>query len=163
MIVLVGFMGAGKSTVGFLLAEKLSMPFIDIDMVIERKENRSISQIFEENGEEDFRRIEHETIVRILEGGEAVVALGGGAVEHAGTREALESAFVIYLEVDYDQVTRRIGHDANRPMLARPNIGAIFTRRLPLYRQVSNMTIRTDGKQPGQIVTEIISKMTTPP
>ena len=120
MIVLVGFMGAGKTTIGYLLAEKLGVPFVDIDILIERVGRRSISQIFEESGEGTFRQIEHEMIVETLNGPDAVIALGGGAVEHPGTRLALDSALVVYLEVNYDEAVLRIGHDTYRPMMATP-------------------------------------------
>lgn len=162
MIVLVGFMGAGKTTIGYLLAEKLGVPFVDVDIMIERVERRSINQIFEESGEDTFRQIEHEIIVETLNGPDAVIALGGGALEHPGTRLALDSALVVYLQVDYEEAVLRIGRDTYRPMMANPNIRDIYHRRLPFYSRVSKLTIRTDGRRPEQIVMDIISKVTTP-
>ncbi len=162
MIVLVGFMGAGKTTIGYLLAEKLGVPFVDIDILIERRQRRSVSQIFEENGEAAFRKIEHDTIVETLNGPDAVVALGGGAIEHPGTRLVLDSALVVYLEVEYDEAVLRIGHDTYRPMMANPNIRDIYNRRLPFYARVSKLTMHTGDRRPEQIVIDIISKVTTP-
>ncbi|TAN22578.1 MAG: bifunctional shikimate kinase/3-dehydroquinate synthase [Actinomycetota bacterium] len=162
MIVLVGFMGAGKTTIGYLLAEKLGLPFVDVDMLIERRQRRSISQIFEDEGEETFRKIEHETIVETLNGPDAVVALGGGAVEHPGTRLALDSALVVYLEVGYDEAVLRVGHDACRPMMANPNLRDIYNRRLPFYGRVSKLTLHAGHRRPEEIVIDIISKVTTP-
>lgn len=162
MIVLVGFMGAGKTTVGYLLAERLGIPFVDVDRLIETRECCSISQIFAEHGEETFRRIEHETVNETLNGPDAVVALGGGAVEHPGTLLALDSAFVVYLEVEYDEAVLRIGHDNDRPMMSNPNISEIYLSRLALYSRVSNLTVRTGERRPEQIVGDIISKITTP-
>lgn len=162
MIVLVGFMGAGKTTIGYLLAEKLGIPFVDIDSLIERRQLRSVKQIFTEDGEDTFRKIEHETILETLKGPDAVVALGGGAVENSGTRVALDSALVVYLEVSYDEAVLRIGHDTYRPMLANPNIRDIYNRRLPFYNRVSKLNLRTDGRRPESIVMDIISMVTTP-
>lgn len=157
MIVLVGFMGAGKTTIGRLLAERLDVPFVDVDTMIERREHRLIREIFAQSGEEEFRRIEHDTVVETLNGSDAVVALGGGAVEHPATRLALDSVLVVYLEVDFDEAVLRIGRDTYRPMMSNPNIKEIYNRRLPLYRSVSNLTIRTSGRLPEPIVTEIVS------
>lgn len=162
MIVLVGFMGAGKTTIGYLLAEKLGIAFVDIDILIERRQRRSISQIFTEDGEDTFRKIEHETILEALNGPDAVIALGGGAVENSGTRIALDSALVVYLEVNYDEAVLRIGHDTYRPMMANPNIRDIYNRRLPYYNRVSKLTLRTDGRRPEAIVMDVISMVTTP-
>lgn len=162
MIVLVGFMGAGKTTIGYLLAEKLGIPFVDVDILIERRSKRTISQIFSESGEATFRQLEHDTIVETLNGPDAVVALGGGAVEHPGTRLALESVMVVYLEVDYEEALIRIGHDTYRPMMSNPNIRDIYNKRLPSYRQVASLVIRTDGRRAETIVSEIIAMVTTP-
>lgn len=162
MIVLVGFMGAGKTTIGYLLAEKLGLPFVDIDILVERREKVSINDIFSRSGEDAFREIEHKTIVETLSGPDAVVALGGGAVEHPGTRIALENATVVYLEVDYDEALLRIGHDSFRPMMANPRIREIYQRRLPYFSSVSKLTIRTVGRRPESIVMDIISMVTSP-
>ena len=157
MIVLVGFMGAGKTTIGRLLAERLGIPFVDVDAVIERREQRLIREIFEQSGEEEFRRIEHDAVVESLNGPDAVVALGGGAVENPGTLRALDSVFVVFLEVEFDEAMLRIGRDQYRPMISNPDIKEIYVRRLPLYRSVSNLTIRTAERSAELIVSEIVS------
>ena len=92
MIVLVGFMGAGKTTVGRLLAAKLGVPFTDSDHVIEARAGRPIPQIFAADGEPAFRQLEHEVIADLLNGEDMVLALGGGAATHPGTRAALAAA-----------------------------------------------------------------------
>jgi shikimate kinase/3-dehydroquinate synthase len=79
MVVLVGFMGAGKTTVGHLLAEKLGLPFVDSDLVIEQRERRSVREIFDRDGEPAFRALEHRIVAELLDGPAAVLALGGGA------------------------------------------------------------------------------------
>ena len=89
MIVLVGFMGAGKTTVGHLLSARLGVPFVDSDLVIEQRSGRPVRQIFAEDGEPAFRALEHEVIGGLLEGPEVVLAVGGGAAEHPGTRALL--------------------------------------------------------------------------
>ena len=89
MIVLVGFMGAGKTTVGHLLSARLGVPFVDSDLVIEQRSGRPVRQIFAEDGEPAFRALEHEVIVGLLDGPDVVLAVGGGAAEHPGTRALL--------------------------------------------------------------------------
>ena len=89
MIVLVGFMGAGKTTVGHLLSERLGLPFVDSDLVIEQRSGRSVRQIFAEDGEPAFRELERQVIADLIDGPEAVLALGGGAAEHPETRALL--------------------------------------------------------------------------
>ena len=162
MIVLMGFMGAGKTTIGYLLAEKLGIPFVDIDILIEQRFKRAVKDIFAEEGEAYFRDLEHKTIVETVSGPEAVVALGGGAVEHPGTRIALTAVTAIHLEVSYEEALLRIGNDAYRPMMAQPDVRNIYEKRLPVYRRSATLPIRTDRRRPEDIVLEIISKVTTP-
>lgn len=159
MIILVGFMGAGKSTIGRLLAERLGMPFVDIDEFIKAQEHRSISQIFEEGGEEGFRQLERQAILENLVGDDAVIALGGGAVESPATREALDSAFVVYLEIDFDEAVLRVGDDSDRPVISNPNIRDIYLRRLPLYEGVADYAIPTAKRSPEEIVEAILSRI----
>jgi shikimate kinase len=89
VIVLVGFMGAGKTTVGHLLSARIGVPFVDSDLVIERRSRRPVRQIFAEDGEPAFRALEHEVIAGLLDGPDVVLAVGGGAAEHPGTRALL--------------------------------------------------------------------------
>ena len=161
VIVLMGFMGAGKTTIGYLLAEKLGLPFVDIDILIEHRTRRQVRDIFAEDGEEVFRRLEHESIVEVLAGPDAVVALGGGAVEHPGTAEALRTITGIHLEVSYEEALARIGNDALRPMMQRPDIGEIYKRRQPIYRDAASMSVRTDGRRPEDVVAEILHAVCT--
>src|SRR5271166_7021653 len=99
-------MGAGKTTIGHLLAAKLGLPFADSDQVIEQRAGRPIRQIFAEDGEPGFRALEHQVIAELLDGPELILALGGGAPEHPGTRDKLGSdplTEVVYLQVGYAQ------------------------------------------------------------
>jgi shikimate kinase len=161
VIVLVGFMGAGKTTVGTLLAEKLGHQFADSDLVLEQREGRPIRQIFADDGETAFRALEHQVIADLLGGPDLVLALGGGAAEHAGTRALLArmAARVVYLQVGYEQAMRRVGGDgdpASRPLLARRDLAATYRRRLPLYAEVATLTVATDGRPPEAVTQDIL-------
>jgi shikimate kinase len=159
MIVLVGFMGAGKTTVGTLLAEKLGLEFADSDLVLEQRAGRPIRQIFADDGEAAFRVLEHQVIADLLDGPDLVLALGGGAAEHAGTRRRLAAAQVVYLHVGYEQAMRRVSGDgdpASRPLLARPDLAATYRRRLPLYAAVATLTIPTDDRPPEAVTQDIL-------
>ena len=156
MIVLVGFMGAGKTTVGQLLSERLGLPFTDSDYVIEQRSGRSVPQIFAEDGEPAFRTLEHQVIAELLDGPALVLALGGGAAEHPGTRERLAGAQVVYLQVGYEQAMLRVGGDQGRPLLARPDLAGLYDRRLGVYAGVATLTVRTDGRDPGAITEDIL-------
>ena len=162
LVVLMGFMGAGKTTIGYLLAEKLGLPFVDIDILIEHRTRRRVVDIFTNDGEELFRRLEHETVVETLSGPAAVVALGGGAVEHPGTRAALEAVTGVHLEVSYEEALLRIGKDAFRPMMRRPDIGEIYERRLPIYHGAAKLAVRTDGRRPEDIVLGLLVDLVAP-
>ena len=164
MIVLVGFMGAGKSTVGSLLADRLGLPFTDSDQVIERRAGRPVRQIFAEDGEPAFRALEHQVIAEILDGPARVLALGGGAVEHPGTRDKLASAQVVYLHVSYEQALQRVGGDGapeSRPLLARPDLAVLYQRRLGVYAGVATLTVPTDGRRPEAVTEDILARTAT--
>src|SRR3984957_1394832 len=126
MIVLVGFMGAGKTTVGRLLAANLGVPFTDSDHVIEDRAGKPIRQIFADDGEAAFRALEHEVIADLLAGPDIVLAVGGGAVEHALTRKLLAEAPVAFLRVGYTEAYRRVGGDGGPPGHAPPDNAAVF-------------------------------------
>jgi shikimate kinase len=163
VIVLVGFMGAGKTTVGHLLAGRLGLPFTDSDAVIEQRAGRSIPQIFAEDGEPAFRALEHQVIAGLLDGPALVLALGGGAAEHPGTRDRLAAAEVVYLQVGYEQAMRRVGGDPGRPLLARPDLAATYQRRLPRYAEIATVTISTDNRHPESISQDILARLSTKP
>ena len=166
MIVLVGFMGAGKTTVGRLLAGRLGLPLADSDQVIEESTGRPVRQIFAEDGEPAFRQLEHRVIAGLLGGPELVLAVGGGAPEHPQTRDRLlagTGAHVVYLEVSYEQALRRVGGDGGRPMLARPDIAAVYQRRLASYAQVATLTVATDRRRPEVISEDILTRLARVP
>jgi len=162
MIVLVGFMGAGKTTVGTVLAARLGLPFADSDQVLEDRAGRPIRQIFTEDGEPAFRALEYEVIAGLLDGPPMVLALGGGAPGHPPTRARLTgdpAAEVVYLHVGYDQAMRRVGRDEGRPLLARPDLPALYERRLSVYTAVATLTVPTDGRRPEDISDDILARL----
>jgi shikimate kinase len=163
VIVLVGFMGAGKTTVGTLVAAGLGLPFADADQVVEQRAGRPVSQIFAEDGEPAFRALEHQVICDLLDGPDTVLALGGGAAEHPATRARLAGdpqPQVVYLQVAYHQALRRVGGDpGSRPMLARPDLPALYQRRLAAYARVATLTVPTDGRSPGDVSQDILTRL----
>lgn len=161
--VLVGFMGAGKTTVGHIIAERLGQPFVDSDVLIEQRLGRNIRDIFMAEGEAYFRELEHATVVDLVRGPEAVIALGGGAVEDPRTRAVLRNARVVYLRVGYDEAMSRVGGDRYRPLLHRPDLDEVYKRRLPVYEDLSAFTIDTDGRRPEAIALEVLSELTRLP
>ena len=164
MIVLIGFMGAGKTTVGTLLAARLGLPFADSDQVLEDRAGRPIRQIFAEDGEPAFRALEYEVIAGLLDGPPMVLALGGGAPGHPPTRARLSgdpAAEVVYLHVGYDQAMRRVGGDDGRPLLARPDLPVLYQRRLAVYAAVATLTVPTDGRRPEDISEDILARLVT--
>ncbi|HTR93445.1 MAG TPA: shikimate kinase [Trebonia sp.] len=157
MIVLVGFMGAGKTTVGRILARRLGVPFADSDLVIEERAGRPIRQIFAEDGEPAFRDLEHKVIADLLDGADCVLALGGGAVQRADTRELLKNVPVAYLRVSYAEAMRRVGGDQGRPMLARPDVARLHADRDPLYAEAATVTIDAGTSPPDAIARDILT------
>ena len=164
MIVLVGFMGAGKTTVGRLLSRHLGLPFADADTVIEEREGMAVQQIFAERGEAAFRTLECETIASVLAGPRLVLALGGGAVEHEQTRRLLSRPRrpggpeeVIYLHVSYAGALARVGGDDGRPMLRRPDLAQVYEHRLIAYQTVATMTMSTENRPAGHVCADIVA------
>ncbi|MEA2460211.1 MAG: shikimate kinase / 3-dehydroquinate synthase [Actinomycetota bacterium] len=163
MIVLVGFMGAGKSTVAELLAERLNLPFVDTDRLIEERAGRSIAQIFERDGEDAFRKTEFEIVNEVLSGDEAVVALGGGSVENEAARSLLADAVVVYLSAPLEESLRRIADPSSRPLLrGEHDLIGLFERRARLYEQVADLTAATQGRSPDSIADELLSGLGGP-
>jgi shikimate kinase len=161
-IVLTGFMGAGKSTVGPLLARKLKWRFLDVDQVIESETGSTIAELFRAQGEIWFRDYEHRTIDRLLQSEEVVLALGGGAIESEATRDALlqtEGTVLVHLEASLDTVLSRCrGTEASRPVLQdQTNLEARYQRRLPLYR-TAHLTVQVDAMPPHEVVAAILNE-----
>jgi shikimate kinase len=159
-IVLTGFMGSGKSTVGPLLAARLGWIFLDVDDVIESEAEATIAALFARHGEAPFRAREHATIARLSTGNALVLALGGGAIEHSATRDLLLTSpgtLLVHLEVELTTTLDRCrGTEHTRPILADlANLAARYQRRLPLYR-TAHVSIPADKLTPEQLVDAIL-------
>lgn len=162
MIVLIGFMGAGKTTVGRLLAERLGLPFADSDLVIELQQHRSISTLFDELGEPGFRALEERTIIDLLDGPACVLSLGGGACSSAVTREVLRRHTTVYLHVELAEVLARVGGDTGRPLLGQPGLSDRYTSRLDDYAATASVTSFTTGRRVEDVAVEILDRLPPP-
>lgn len=159
-IVLIGMMGSGKTTIGKLLGEKLTLRSIDIDVIIEQNEKRTISEIFQNEGEKYFRNIERETIKKNFTNKDLIISLGGGAFEDQLTQELLlKNSTVIYLKTSPNVILERIKNNTNRPLLKNQmtveKIQSIILQRQKNY-ELANITILTNNKNTDKIVEEIL-------
>ncbi|HET7103058.1 MAG TPA: shikimate kinase [Terracidiphilus sp.] len=159
-IVLTGFMGSGKTTVGPLVAARLGWRFIDSDDVIEAEAGAAIAEIFARRGEAAFRELEQAVIARFAGQDSLVLALGGGAIEQAPTREMLlasSGTFLVHLEVTLSTTLSRCGgSEDTRPVLAdQANLKSRYERRLSLYR-MAHVSIPVDLLTPQQVADSIL-------
>ena len=159
MIVLIGFMGAGKTTVGALLAEYLLIPFIDSDEVIEASEGLAVREIFATKGEAEFRRIEAATITRLLAGPDVVLALGGGALTTLDVRAALVGHQVVLLDVAFEEALERVAADPGRPMLHQPDLSGLYDRRQDDYREAARKAVPVSGRSPREVVEDVLAAL----
>jgi len=164
-VILTGFMGAGKSTVGALLAQGLGWEFLDADAAVEARAGKTVATIFAQEGEAAFRGLEAEAIRNHAQRERLVFALGGGALEAESTREflaGLNGAAVIFLDAPLEVLVARClaqPHAADRPVLAdREGLQRRFEARLPHYRR-AYLTVSTSGLTPQQVVDEILEAL----
>lgn len=162
-IVLVGMMGAGKTSIGRRLANVLHLPFLDADAEIEKAANLSISEIFEHYGEEHFREGERRVVARLLASGPAVLATGGGAFTHEETRERCKAAGVsIWLRAEPSVLIERVRKKGNRPLLDHPDPEGVIRRLLqerePIYAQ-ADITIHSREGPHHAVVAEIVAAL----
>jgi shikimate kinase len=165
--VLVGLPGSGKSTIGRRLAKATGLSLLDTDTAIEQSTGRTIADIFSNDGEQEFRRIEEQVVRSALQTHDGVLSLGGGAVTTPGVREALAGHTVIYLEISAAEGVRRTGGSTVRPLLAGPDRAEKFRElmaaRAPLYRRVATMRINTNRRNPGAVVRHIVARLDAAP
>ncbi|MGF7238179.1 MAG: shikimate kinase [Frankia sp.] len=155
VVVLVGPPGAGKTTVGSLLADRLGVPFRDTDADVETTAGMTVADIFIEQGEDRFRELERAAVAAALDSHPGVLAVGGGAVLDPTTRAALRGHRVVHLAVGVSDATRRVGLGRDRPLLVegpRTKIAAMLRARAPLYAEVATSAVDTNGRTPEEVV-----------
>lgn len=166
-VFLCGMMGAGKSVTGKTLAEKLSISFYDLDQLIEKEAGKSIPQIFNEDGEEHFRNLEREILVKQSQVINGVMALGGGSLQNQQIVDHLKvCGWLIFLDAPASLLVERIGSDQSRPLLSAGKNGKSITDKLEelldkrnhFYRQ-AHITIQTNGLNPASTADQIIHKL----
>lgn len=159
-IVLVGFMGTGKSTVGKALAARLNWAFVDVDQEIEAAEGRPIPDLFREQGEEYFRQSEEQQITRVMQGNHQVISMGGGAVLREANRKAMSAnGLVVALSASADTILERVKKDPDRPLLAgnpEQKIAQLLEERKNAY-QFADIHINTDEMQVLEVVESILT------
>ena len=165
VVVLVGAPASGKTTVGTAVAEILGLAFRDTDADVERISGSTVSDLFVDRGEEHFRALEEEAVARALAAHDGVLALGGGAVLSGVTRERLTTygrsgGTVVWLEVDLASAAKRAGLSRDRPLLQlnpRAVLRTLLEARTPLYREVATLTVPTGGREPGDVIAEVVA------
>jgi shikimate kinase len=164
-LILTGFMGAGKSTVGAILAREMGWRFIDLDDVIEASSQRTVAEIFRDYGEADFRRREREAVEQLSNQEQIVLALGGGAVEDESIRSLLVHPphnCVVFLEAPLPELLARCTRGGKiRPLLAEPeSLAARHSHRLPYYR-TAHVTVATNGLAPQAVADRVLEHVST--
>ncbi|WP_166266360.1 shikimate kinase AroK [Marinobacter caseinilyticus] len=163
-VVLVGPMGAGKSTIGRLLARELGYRFVDSDRLIEERCGANIPWIFDVEGEEGFRQREAAILAELASLDEVVLATGGGAVLRQENRQSLKcEALVVYLKTSVDQQVERTRRDRNRPLLQGDDpegvLRSLFAIRDPIYTELADIVMFTDKKSPRLVVRQLVNRI----
>ncbi|SCE46263.1 3-dehydroquinate synthase [Streptomyces sp. DvalAA-19] len=165
LVVLVGPMGVGKSTVGELLAARLGTTYRDTDADVVAEAGKPIAEIFYDEGEEHFRALERRAVAAAVAGHAGVLSLGGGAVLDGTTRELLAGHPVVYLSMDVEEAVRRVGLGAARPLLAvnpRRQWRELMDARRHLYEEVARTVVATDDRTPEEVAQTIIDALELP-
>jgi shikimate kinase len=159
--VLIGPPGAGKTTVGELVAAALGLGFRDTDADIVQLAGKPVSDIFVDNGEDAFRAMERAAVATALCTFDGVLAVGGGAVLSADTRDLLKNGYpVVFLSVELSDAVSRVGLGVGRPLLAvnpRATLKHLLEQRRPLYQEVATWTVVTDGRDAAEVAAEVLA------
>lgn len=171
-IFLCGFMGTGKSSVGKILAEQLSVPFLDLDDHVENKVSKSIRDIFEEDGEETFRKLERSSVLEVIRDFKGVVALGGGTLQNQHLVDHIKlNGLLVFIETPFSVILNRLTKDNNRPLLLNEDgypkekhileneLQGLYEQRLPYYRQAELNVDYTKDESVGNMVDRLIKKI----
>jgi len=162
-IILIGFMGSGKSSVAIDLAKSLRYQAVETDqMIIEASGCKSIAEIFKLKGELYFRDLETRIAESLKDSSNAVISTGGGVIGRPQNMAYLTAngGLTVFLDVSPDEVFRRVSDLSNRPLLGdRTRAGKLYDERLPVYRSYADLIIKTDNKTVGEITDEIIKKL----
>lgn len=160
-VILIGMPGAGKSTVGIVLAKKLGYGFVDTDLVLQEKYGKLLHELIEEKGVEGFWEIE-EAVIASLSVQKSVIATGGSAVYGRKAMEHLrEMGKVVYLKLCYEEIAERLGDLSARGVTLRPGqtLRELYEERIPLYEKYAHVTAACDGKTLREVVTELAAAM----
>ena len=166
IIYLIGFMGAGKTTIGKICAQRLNRFWADTDAVIEEEVGQSVEEIFAQKGEEYFRNLETQIVAKLSEQASAIISCGGGLVLREENLKLMRSkGCVVYLRATADTLIKRLQNDECRPLLNRKGetleerISELLEKRVSYYESVADIIIDTDSKLPIEIAEELIKKL----
>jgi shikimate kinase len=163
VLILIGPPGAGKTTVGQLVAQALGVDFTDTDLEIEAVAGKPVGDIFIEDGEPAFRALEREAVAQALASQAGVLAVGGGAILDTGTQQLLTNRPVVYLQTGFAAAAKRVGLSQARPLLIgtnpRATLKLLLDQRLPIYERLAWLTVSTDDLAPEQVAAEIADRL----
>ena len=162
-IILCGFMGCGKSTIGNLLSKKMGMSFVDLDSYIEKRENKTVAEIFADSGEEYFRQIEKEVSKELARKKALIIATGGGTLTFRENVDVFKnSGKIVLLDVPVEVVSERLREDTTRPLLNRPDkeqaMRELYEKRMPLYKNAADIVVNA-ANSPLQVCMDIMSNI----
>lgn len=161
--ILIGAPGAGKSTTGRRVAERLGLEFADSDLLVEEQVGMSVAEYFVEEGEESFRKKENAVIADALAHFNGILALGGGAVMNSHTASLLKGHTIVWLKVTISDAAARVGLNASRPLLlgnVRGTLMKLLEERTPVYEKLATITIDTSGRSPKAVAASVIDALT---